>query len=370
MKTKKHILVFGAGAIGRGYLPWVFSPKKFEYDYVEKNATICRLINHEGGFVTRKVTTVNGKGTYRRLSVPVNRCFLPGEESKTIDHYDVVMVAVGPRNALSLAPSLKGTKKPIICFENDPTIHKSLQNMTGNNMIVFGIPDVIASNTAPAKMLVGDPLSIVTEDGFCYVDKLISAVGGKVRYVTKGELDKQWLAKFYLHNTPHCIAAYLGALAGASYIHEVMDIVKARKIVTGAMKEMQRMLLRRYKLKKEFVTWYADKELGRFESKLLYDPVSRVAREPFRKLAPNERLLGAAQLCLSEGVYPRYIMLGIMAAFFYNNTDDPDINIHYLVESLNSADFLRIVMQLSPEEALYQLLHQRWNYNKFFLKNL
>jgi len=370
LARKKKLLVYGAGAIGRGFLPWVFSPDEFDYFYVERNQTIRETLERDKSFITYKTSKQQDKTNYETLKVPVRRCFVPGEEIESINDFSVVVTAVGPRNILSLGDSLKGTRMPVVCCENDSSIPALLESVTHNPNVVFAIPDVITSNTASDEMLQSDPLSIITEDGICYVDDHVSEIGGKASYISKKELEKQWKAKLYLHNTPHCIAAYLGSLLKVRYVHEVMNIPKAREIIAGAMREMQVVLLKKFNIKKEFVDWYADKELGRFSNSLLFDPISRVAREPFRKLAPSERLLGAAQLCMSIGVNPKYVSLGIMAAFFYNNHNDPDLNIRYLIRSIDTPDFLRIVMQLSPDQALHQLLLEQWDHNKKTLNQL
>ena len=44
---KKKILVFGAGAIGRGFIPWIFSPSEFEISYVESDPKIRDLLNKQ-----------------------------------------------------------------------------------------------------------------------------------------------------------------------------------------------------------------------------------------------------------------------------------------------------------------------------------
>ena len=36
----KNILVFGAGAIGRGYVPWLFDLSVYALDFVEKDTTL------------------------------------------------------------------------------------------------------------------------------------------------------------------------------------------------------------------------------------------------------------------------------------------------------------------------------------------
>jgi mannitol-1-phosphate/altronate dehydrogenase len=73
-----------------------------------------------------------------------------------------------------------------------------------------------------------------------------------------------------------------------------------------------------------FIESYAVKEVRRFSNLLLCDPITRVAREPIRKLHPSGRLMGALRLLLSTGVRPTYLVAGIVAALQYSDTSDRD----------------------------------------------
>jgi len=356
---KKSLLIYGAGAIGRGFIPWVFDSNEYDFYYVENNFELKEKLNKHKKFISYKTN----QDTYEEKVVNIKECFSPGEEKEVIKKITAVITAIGPRNILSLQEILSNTKIPIICCENDSSIPNLLSSVIKNPYVVFAIPDVITSNTAPQKLLEKDPNSIVTENGVCYIDDSVSFLGGEAKYVSKKELENQWLAKLYIHNTPHCIAAYLGSLVGVTYLHEAMQNKLIKKIVANAMNEMVEMLLKKFSMDKEFVKWYSEKELKRFENELLFDPIYRVAREPFRKLAPNERLIGAAQLCLSQGIIPENILLGIMSAFAYNNKIDEDSNITYLINSISSEDFLRIIIDLNPTEALYEILLIEWDKN-------
>ena len=123
------------------------------------------------------------------------------------------------------------------------------------------------------------------------------------------------------------------------------------------------MMKNKYDIEKDFLDYYANKELQRFSNNLLCDPISRVAREPFRKLAKNERLIGAASLCLSVGILPVNLIKGIMAAFCFDKEDDNDFHIKYLIKSLNKEDFLKIIIGLRENEALFQLIVKNWDKN-------
>jgi mannitol-1-phosphate 5-dehydrogenase len=60
--------------------------------------------------------------------------------------------------------------------------------------------------------------------------------------------------------------------------------------------------------------------LRRFANRALADPISRLARDPLRKLAPADRLVGAATLCLRHGIVPDALSWGIAAGLTF---DDP-----------------------------------------------
>lgn len=355
----KKILIYGAGAIGRGYLPRVFTPGEFEFYFVETNPTIREILNRQKSYTS--YMTVDGE--YKVEKIPVLKCFDIGEELEQLKMVDGIFVAVGPRNFLALRNQFSGVDIPIICFENDSSLPGLMRKATGNENVVFGIPDVITSNSAPPEFQAKDPLSIVTENGTCFVDQKANSIGGNCRYVDEEELQKQWLAKLYIHNTPHCVAAYLGGVLGVRYVHEAMSEPKVYGLVESVMLEMRQMLRQKYSLDDGFLDFYSRKELRRFRNVLLFDPVSRVGREPFRKLAPNERLIGAAQLCLSCGIVPTNLLTGIMAAFCFENDSDPDSYIRHLMKALSPEEFLRIIIGLGPEEALFNLMIEEWEHN-------
>lgn len=355
--NKKNLLIYGAGAIGRGYIPWVFSPQDYHYHYVESNPALRAQLDARRSFISFKT----GPDGYEPLRVGIQGCHAPGQELALLPTVDAIVTAVGPRNFLALREALSQTRAPVICCENDASLPETMRKWTGNPNVVFAIPDVIASSTARPDLLAEDPLSIITEAGECFIDQRVSQLRADCSYVNSDEMARQWAAKLYVHNTPHCIAAYLGSLAGATYLHEAMAHPAIATIVEGAMGEMAGMLRARLRIDSAFIQYYSDKELARFRNTLLCDPIARVAREPFRKLAPNDRLIGAAQLCLAVGIVPHNILAGIMAAFCFERDDDPDAHIQPLRRSLDPAEFLRTIFKLRDSEALFILLVEHWD---------
>lgn len=362
--AKRQLLIYGAGAIGRGYIPWVFLPDQYEYWYVEANPALRAMLQERRKFTTYETAS----NAYRKQIVQIQGCYAPGEETSLLSRVDAIITAVGPRNFAELRSVLKSTKLPVMCCENDANLPNQMRKWTGNNNVVFVIPDVITSSTSSSQLLEEDPLSIITEKGECFIDAAMKPqLPGNCRYIDQKELSHQWLAKLYVHNTPHCIAAYLGSLIGVKFLHEAMEHSRISIIVEGAMDEMVAMLRVRSDMSESFLDFYREKEISRFRNKLLFDPIMRVAREPFRKLEPKDRLLGAAQLCLAAGIIPHNILIGIMSAFYFNNINDPDSHIRYLRNSMRPEEFLRTIFKLHDSEALFILLVEQWGN---ILKNL
>lgn len=357
MSNAKEIVIVGAGAIGRGYLPWVFEPNKYDFVFIDTNRDIINQMRQAGSYTTYRVKN----DRLESRSVPVKAAYLP-EEFPINNHKQVAaaFINVGPRNAVKSAKHIQSLNCPFVLCENDPLTVDEVIHQTGSNSVYFAVPDVITSNTAPSNLLEKDPLAIVTEDGVLFIDDGVQSLEGNFNLLSKHELlHKQWTAKLYLHNTPHCVAAYLGALVGVQYVHEAMAIPEIASVVRGSMTEMLNSLKLRWDIPHEFLDWYAEKELRRFSCKLLFDPISRVAREPLRKLELEGRLIGAAQICLSLGFVPENILVGIGSALLFDNKDDNDRHLSFMRRALEPSALLTHVLSLRKGEALERVLRDR-----------
>jgi len=258
------------------------------------------------------------------------------------------------------AKILTGVNCPVIMCENDPETVAVVKAAINYDKVYFAIPDVITSSSASTENLKMDPLAIHTEDGVLFIDNRAKTFAGDINFCDESELKKQWAAKLYIHNTSHCIAAYLGALVGVRYLHEAVKIPDIYKIVHGAMNEMLTMLKLRWDIPHDFLDWYAEKELKRFSNELLFDPIKRVAREPLRKLELEGRLIGAAQICLSMGFVPQNILTGIVSALLFVSEDDTDKHLLFMRKSLPTKILLTYIVGLRKGEVLEMVMEERY----------
>jgi hypothetical protein len=339
-RAKDTIAIIGAGAIGRGFLPWK----------IDLDAYRLLFIDADDGLVE----TLNKRGCYRTFMVKDNRLIEKRVEvdgafrlsDVAVASYDPAMVfmAVGPKNVRSAARCLQDLRCPVVLCENDPKTVLTIRRHLDYEKVYFAVPDVITSSTAPNESLILDPLAVHSEDGSLFIDERAGHIEGDITFLSEEELlDIQWIAKLFLHNTPHCIAAYLGSMRGYRYIHDVMKYTELKHIVVGAMDEMLEVQKLKVPERHAFWQWYAEKEISRFANELLYDPVSRVAREPYRKLEFDGRLIGAVQRCISVGKPFDNLMAGIVCAALCAHHNHTDLSSVTLDRTSARADILSVL---------------------------
>jgi len=167
------------------------------------------------------------------------------------------------------------------------------------------------------EMKDGEPMRVCVEHyGFLPTDK--AAFKGEIpeikNMVPFAPFDFYIKRKLYVHNMGHAASAYLGDILGIEYIYEVMDIPEVRIIVHNAMLESAAALSQKYGVELSAILMHINDLLFRFTNAALKDTCSRVGGDPARKLAKEDRLIGAALLAAETGGMPVYIAAGAAAA--------------------------------------------------------
>jgi mannitol-1-phosphate 5-dehydrogenase len=144
--------------------------------------------------------------------------------------------------------------------------------------------------------------------------------------------------KLFTLNTGHIMTAYLGALSGHKTVKDAIDDEAICSQVKQAMQESGEVLIQRYGFDRDAHNAYIEKIIGRFANPYLHDEISRVGRQPIRKLGENDRLIKPLLGTIEFATANDTLLKGIAAAFKYTNSDDPQAI--ELQESLQSIGFL------------------------------
>jgi mannitol-1-phosphate 5-dehydrogenase len=131
------------------------------------------------------------------------------------------------------------------------------------------------------------------------------------------------MGKFLGFGAGHAMCAYLGILRGHTYIHEAISDPLLRPMIQRSIQTSRRSLLSVDVASGAEVVRSIEWIITRYGNAGLGDPLTRVARDPIRKLAPDGPLVGAAQLVhrVTERV-PAGFARAIASALAYRNDED------------------------------------------------
>ena len=342
----KKALIFGAGNIGRGFIGQLFSQSGYEVVFADINELIIEAINRKGNY---PITIVSNEASKEIIISPVR-----GVDSRDIDavevevlETDLIATAVGMRALEKVSETIasglrkrwkEGNFKPvnIIICENMLNADKHMAKTIAHKLTLeeqtffketVGLVEASIGRMVPVVVQTqgSDPLRVFVEE----YDKLpVDKVGFKGRIpdiknmIPYSPFVYYIHRKLFMHNMGHAITAYLGSFKGYKYIWEAISDPAIKEIVTNAFKESAMAISKEHKISIEDLMAHAEDLMSRFGNRALGDTTERVARDPIRKLAADDRLGGAAILCTQHEILPIHICLGIAAGLLYQSPKD------------------------------------------------
>ena len=208
----------------------------------------------------------------------------------------------------------------IYTAENNNHAAEALQAELGD-----GFPATFCLNTVIGKMSGVVPAAertplapgaevghLVEEFKTIYISKCPEIEGRRVQSLfVKDDLFPFEDAKLYGHNATHFLLGMLGRERGCEFMSELASHPDLMKLAREAfLNESGAALIRKYgKLNDELFTLsgftaYVDDLLVRMTNPFLKDAVSRITRDPERKLGWDDRSIGTMRLALSQGISP------------------------------------------------------------------
>ena len=372
----KKAVMYGGGNIGRGFIGMLFSLSGFQTTFIDVAAPVVEGLNANGKYPVRiisgdthedidvvNVAAVNGNDTDAVAEVIANADIMATAVGVNILKFIIGNIVAGIRRRRELG---NGPLNILIC-ENLMDANKVLEGMLKAQLTEeecawfdenIGLVEATIGRMVPVQteeMKDGEPLRVCVETyGFLPVDK--DAFKGEIPEIKNmipfAPFDFYIKRKLYIHNMGHATCAYLGDLFGLEYIYQSIDKDEIYIIVKAAMQESAQVLSKHYGVELSPILDHINDLLERFTNSALKDTCKRVGGDPRRKLSPADRLIGASNLALQNGVLPAYITIGAAAAVmrFINEAEDME-------QSLDSAkQVLLEVSQLETDSALAQMI--------------
>ncbi|HLV81143.1 MAG TPA: hypothetical protein VKT32_12720, partial [Chthonomonadaceae bacterium] len=168
-------------------------------------------------------------------------------------------------------------------------------------------------------------------------------------------------SKLYTHNCAHAALGYLGHAAGFVYGYEALRDREIGPRVEAVLQETGQALIRKHGFAPDEHAAHVADLLQRFDNGELKDTCRRLARDPLRKLAPGDRLTGAARLCEAQQVLPRALAHVIAAALRYEDPEDPSAcALQELLREQGLSATLQQVCGVLPGEPLAARIEEAW----------
>lgn len=375
----KKAVQYGAGNIGRGFIGQVFSQSGYEVVFIDVNNDIVKKLNHDR-FYSIKIMSEQSPREILVGNVRAVNGLDMEEVADEISSADIMATAVGV-NVLPIIvkPIIMGLRrrwasgnfKPlniIICenlLDAGPFLSELMKKELSESEIslfekTIGLVEASIGRMVPVMapaMQEGNVLRVCVEE-YNQLPVNKDAFKGEIPKIINmipfSPFEYYMERKLYIHNMGHAITAYLGYLKGYDYVWEANKDSTIRLISSTAMEEAAKALSLKHGVSLKDINEHIDDLLYRFGNRLLGDSIKRVGKDPIRKLSYNDRFIGAANLCLKQGISPTYICLGISAGYCFDMKDDQEaVRIHTLIlnEGLEAA--LKQISGLNEFSQLY-----------------
>ena len=326
----KRALMYGAGNIGRGFIGKALSESGYAVTFVDIIPSVIQQLNQDRCYPVNIVTSESNEPVVVENVQAINGLDVDAV-AETISKSDIMATAVGvkimPKIIKPICEGLKRRKKTaaaplnIIICENllnadqymkglirqelGSKYEEWLENSLGlveasiGRMVPVMTPEMRGNNDLRVWVEPYDELP-VDKDAF---KGEIPQINNLVPYSPFGFYIKR---KLFIHNMGHAMCAYMGWHKGYKSIAECVNDDKAIYTQAGAaMRDVAAALSKEYGISYVELEEHIADLLFRFSNQALGDTVVRVGRDPIRKLGRNDRLIGAAEYCITQGCSPK-----------------------------------------------------------------
>jgi mannitol-1-phosphate 5-dehydrogenase len=350
MKPMPTLVQFGAGNIGRSFIGQLFATSGYEVIFIDVAKPLVEALNarREYNIVIKRSSAADEVLTIRNVYALDGNDHAAVAEAVADTDYVATSVGLGAlphifpvlaRGIELRAQRYPGRPLDIIIAEN---IHDGARyfRQSLEELLPPGFPlaeNVGLVETSIGKMvpimrkedLATDPLLLFAEE---YNELIVDKHGFRgllpqIPTLNPVENIKAYVdRKLFIHNLGHAAAAYFGfsQSPGTRYIWQALELPGLASKVRTAMRQSAAALVREYPndLTLASLEGHIDDLLRRFANKALGDTIYRVGRDLYRKLARNDRLIGAILLAARHDLPYSVIAEAVRAAISFRAVDE------------------------------------------------
>lgn len=379
-------LVFGAGKIARGFIGQLLYRSKSDIVFAECNDAYAQTLDRAG----RYYVNVMGRAEESEW-IEGYRCYGFADMERIADALwdaDVIFTSVVGKNLESLGGTIAKAfsmrpytpdcrKRTIITCENwkNPSgilREAILQRLDGEGKetfnAVFGVTEAVVMRSAveaTPEVRAIDPLAVSVQS-FWRLPVNAAGLNGPrpeifgVEYMEHFEGFLQ--QKVYTYNGTNATIAYLGALRGHKLLSDAANDPEILRMLEGNHREINRAICAELKISMQKQEEFAQSALNKYRDRSIVDFVERHARDPLRKLGPEDRIVGVARMIQRQGIEPVNEARTLAAALYYHSENESDPSAAELrrmrrEEGVDAV--LQRVCRISQTEKLAEYVHEQ-----------
>lgn len=345
----KTFVQFGAGNIGRSFIGRLFAEAGYRVVFIDVDSRLVSLLNERRSYPV--VVKQNDRPDQVRLIGGVSA--IDGRDREAVidvlTQADGMATSVGQRGLQAVLPLLAAALElraannapplDLIIAENlrsgaawfrqnlGPLLPEGFDLDSRLGLVETSIGKMVP--IMPQDALNEDPLQLFAEP---YDTLIVDRLGFRREVPALAGLKPvnniaAWVdRKLFLHNMSHAALAYLGYQANPELIYcwQAMEPPAVVDAVRAALLQSAAALNRAYPddLPQEELAAHADDLLNRYRNRALGDTLHRVGRDLGRKLAREDRLIGACLLAAKHGLPFDSLVPPIRAALKFAAPDE------------------------------------------------
>ena len=374
-------VILGAGRIGRGFVTQLLTLNNVDITYFDASDAMVEQMNQIGHY------TIHVLG-HSDLDLEVDH--VKAYPTSDIDQLaacwkesDFIFTACGGKNMPSVGKTIGQAFKKLVAIggvhlSNIITCENWIDPAKDLEEAILSCLDEKEAKLFKENVGVGESVILCTGTGAPDPSKVINPIDTWVQNFKYLPIDKDAIKteipnweyiefvdnfghlltqKLYTNNTSCGSVAYLGHLKGLTYMAEAANDVEIEPIMDEIYNEINQALIQGMGIDAESQYAFSKRAKAKYTDRDIVDKLTRIARDPLRKLRPEDRLIGPSKIALSIGVKPTAIALATAAALFYDEPDDESaMKLQEMRKEHGVEYILQNVCQLKPEEELYQMI--------------
>lgn len=340
MKKAVH---FGAGKIGRGFIADLLYDSGYEIIFADVVQDMVDRINQTHSYCLFRIEQDYEEKMITHVSA-LSSIHQQEEIVEAILEAEVVTTSVMATNLPKIAPLLaRALRRRYEAGKEKLTVMACENAMMGTDILKKAMADTglitekeldavgVYPNTAVDRIVfdgvhggkegieIGEAYELAIERNKL-IDPGKEPISG-AEYVDDLEMVLQ--RKIYMINCGHALSGYIGQVHGYETVQDALRDPVIQAEVTAAVMESAAALEKRYGYTHEELKHYMEvMMLKRFLTPGLSDPIVRVAREPIRKISPDDRIMGPAYQCEKYGLQNDHLLKGAAHALRFQNDED------------------------------------------------